>query len=500
MDIAKLKKQIDSLPEAEKLSAFNLLLEIEDRKSKDAARENFIPFVRRIWPEFISGQHHKIMGEAFDRVAKGDLKRLIINMPPRHTKSMFGSYLFPAWYLGQYPNRKIIQASHTGELAVEFGRQVRNLINSTEFHEVFENVTIAADSKAAGRWNTNRNGSYFAVGVGGTMTGRGADILVVDDPHSEQDATQGQFDRGVYDKAYEWYTSGPRQRLQPGGSIVIIATRWSKIDLTGQILQHSAKSGGDEWEVIELPAIMPSGEALWPEFWRLTELESIKNDIPITKWEAQYQQKPTSEEGALIKREWWKVWERPTLPKLEAIIQSWDTAFTKTHRSNYSACTTWGVFMHPDKTGRTRPNLILMDAMKDKLEFPELKQEVLRQYREWEPDQLVVEKRASGAPLIFELRAMGVPVTEYTPSRGNDKITRVNAITDIFASGMVWRRDAAYADEVIEECAAFPQGDHDDYVDSTSQALLRFRQGGWLHVASDEEEEDLPPRQPVDYY
>lgn len=501
MDLKTLKDEIDKLPAPQKAEALALLLALEDERQRETAKSSFLTFVQRMWPDFIMGQHHKIMADAFERLASGKSRRIIINMAPRHTKSEFGSYLFPAWFLGQYPDKKIIQASHTAELAVSFGRKVRNLINSQPYQDVFEGVRIAQDSKAAGRWNTNRGGTYYAVGVGGAMTGIGADVLVIDDPHNEQEAALAIGNPAIYDKTYEWFTSGPRQRLQPGGGMLIIQTRWAKRDLTGQLVQNSIKgAGADQWEVIELPAIMPSGNPLWPEFWTLDELQRIKASIPISKWNAQYQQQPTAEEGALIKREWWKRWDRNRPPQVEAVIQSWDTAFAKTERANYSACTTWGVFMHPDSNGKDQPNIILLHAYKEKLEFPELKKMVRHLYSEWEPDQLVVEKRASGAALVYELRAMGIPLTEFTPSRGNDKIARVNAITDIFSSGYVWAPMTSWADEVIEECASFPFGENDDYVDSTSQALLRYRKGGWIRTDMDEEPPEEYPREPIEYY
>lgn len=499
--IDQILSRLSSLPESERLDLLKELEALDEARSRENAKKSFLDFVRLMWPSFVGGRHHQTMSDAFERVARGDLKRLIINMPPRHTKSEFASYLFPAWYLGQYPERKVIQTAHTAELAVGFGRKVRNLIQGEDFQKVFKGIELSSDSKAAGRWNTNKRGDYFAIGVGGAVTGKGADVLIIDDPHSEQDAQAGQYNPEVYDRVYEWYTSGPRQRLQPGGAIIIVMTRWSKRDLTGQIIQRSTERvGADEWEVIELPAIMPSGNPLWPEFWQLQELEAIKAEIPVSKWSAQYQQNPTSEEGALIKREWWRHWNKDSPPMCESIIQSWDTAFLKTQRSDYSACTTWGIFYHPDDTGKAQPNLILLDAYKEKLEFPELKQVAYQKFWDYEPDQLVVEKKASGAPLIFELRAMGLPVTEFTPSRGQDKIARVNAITDLFASGVVWAPDTRWADEVMEECASFPSGDHDDYVDSTTQALIRFRQGGWIRTSSDDWDDEPKYRRRVEYY
>jgi predicted phage terminase large subunit-like protein len=452
----------------------------------DKCKESFIYFASHMWPGFISGKHHQIMASAFERVANGQLKRLIINMPPRHTKSEFASYLLPAWFLGRFPEKKIIQTAHTAELAVGFGRKVRNLVSSEAFSRVFE-TKLSSDSKAAGRWNTHAGGDYFAIGVGGAVTGKGADLLIIDDPHSEQEAKQGN--PAVFDNVYEWYTSGPRQRLQPGGAIIIVMTRWSKRDLTGQIIKNSEKEGVNDWEVIEFPAILPSGTPLWPGFWKKEELEAIKAEIPVAKWEAQYQQNPTSEEGAIIKREYWRIWESDTPPTCDYIIQSWDTAFEKSNRADYSACTTWGVFQHPDDLGNFKTNIIILDSFKARMEFPELKQKAFDMYREWQPDTLIVEKKAAGAPLIYELRQTGILLEEYTPGKGSDKIARVNAISDLFASGVVWCPETRWADELMEDLAAFPNGEHDDLVDSTSQALLRFRRGGFIQIASDEPEE-----------
>jgi len=495
------KNKLSTLSPEKQAEILELLELYENAKDKEDCRESFLSFVRRVWPAFIAGRHHEIMANAFERVARGELKRLIVNMPPRHTKSEFASFLFPAWFLGQYPEKKIIQTAHTAELAVGFGRKVRNLINQEDFQEIFPGISLSSDSKAAGRWNTNKRGDYFAIGVGGAVTGKGADVLIIDDPHSEQEAALGAYNPEVYDKVYEWYTSGPRQRLQPGGAIIIVMTRWSVRDLTGQIVKsYTQREGADEWEVIELPAIMPSGEPLWPEFWPIDQLEALKAELPISKWSAQYQQDPTSEEGALIKREWWQEWENNGYPPCEAIIQSWDTAFLKTQRADYSACTTWGVFNWPDDSGVSHPNLILLDAYKEKLEFPELKRAAYDKYWEWEPDQMIVEAKAAGSPLIFELRAMGIPVTEFTPSRGQDKIARVNAVTDLFASGRIWCPPTRWAEEVVEECAAFPAGEHDDLVDSTTQALLRFRQGGWIRSSMDDWDDEPKYRRPVEYY
>jgi len=491
--------QVQNLSLDEKKELLGLLDELEDAKAREKCADEYMAFVKEVWSAFIEGPHHKIMADAFERVARGELKRLIINMPPRHTKSEFASYLLPAWFLGNQPEKKIIQTAHTAELAVGFGRKVRNLVNSKDYKKVFPNVSLQSDSKAAGRWNTNKGGEYFAIGVGGAVTGKGADLLIIDDPHSEQEGASS--DINVFNRTYEWYTSGPRQRLQPNGAIVVVMTRWHNKDLTGQVVDASIKRGGaDQWEVVELPAILPSGKPLWDAFWKLEELEALKAELPSSKWMAQYQQDPTSEEGALVKREWWKTWEGRNPPDCEFIIQSWDTAFLKNQRADYSACTTWGVFYKENDEGLVAPNLILLDAYKERLEFPDLKKIAMDRYNDYKPDAFIVEAKAAGLPLIFELRAIGIPVQEYTPSRGNDKISRVNAVSDLFASGVVWAPETRWAEEVIEEFAGFPNMEHDDLVDSSTQALLRFRQGGFVPLDSDEEDEPLEHNRTADYY
>ena len=502
------KKLLPSLSPAAQQKVGALIAEARQTETKARVKSDFMAYVNYVWPGFIHGKHHEKMARAFERVAQGKTKRLIINMPPRHTKSEFASYLLPSWFLGLYPEKKVIQTSHTAELAVGFGRKVRNLVDSDIYQSIFSNVGLQADSKAAGRWSTSKNGEYFAIGVGGAVTGKGADLLIIDDPHSEQEATLAEVNPEIYDKTYEWYTSGPRQRLQPGGAIVVVMTRWSKKDLTGQVLKAAAQRGGgsgednkvDEWEVIEFPAILPSGNPLWPEFWSLKELEVLKHELPASKWAAQYQQQPTSEEGAIVKREWWQIWEHDDPPPCEFILQSWDTAFLKTERSDFSACTTWGVFYKDNDAGNQQANLILLNAFKKRMEFPELKKRAMEEYKEWQPDALVVEAKASGSPLIFELRAMGIPVQEFTPTKGNDKIARLNSVADLFASGMIWVPNRAWAEELIEEVAAFPSGEHDDLVDSCTQALLRYRRGGFIKLESDEPDEERYFRRKREYY
>jgi predicted phage terminase large subunit-like protein len=494
----KVVELMNMLSPEEQTMVLEQVREYDNALLREEGQTDFMKFVTTMWPGFIHGRHHALMARKFEEIAEGKTKRLIINMPPRHTKSEFASFMLPAWFLGRFPGKKIIQCSNTAELAVGFGRKVRNLVDSEVYAKIFPNVALRSDSKAAGRWSTNANGEYFAIGVGGTVTGKGADLLIIDDPHSEQEAALASADPSVFDKVYEWYTSGPRQRLQPGGSIVVVMTRWSKRDLTGKILQAMTDRDGDEWEIIELPAILPSEKPLWPEFWSYDELSKLRIELPLSKWSAQYQQNPTSEEGALVKREWWMEWEAENPPYCQFVIQSWDTAFTKNERSDYSACTTWGVFYKDEN--ENDPHIILLDALKERMEFPELKARAFEYYQEWQPDAFIIEAKASGAPLIFELRRMGIPVQEFTPTRGNDKISRLNSVTDLFASGKVWAPRKRWAEEVIEEMAAFPNSDHDDLVDSSTQALIRFRKGGFVNLPTDEPDEPREFRRKVAYY
>jgi len=465
-----------------------------EKKIQNRAKTDFLSFVKCVWPEFIEGSHHRHIAEKFNKLATGELKRLIVNMPPRHTKSEFASYLLPAWMVGRNPKLKIIQATHTGELAIRFGRKAKNLIDSEEYAKIFK-TRLQEDSKAAGRWETAQGGEYFAAGVGGAITGRGADLLIIDDPHSEQDA----MSETSLENAYEWYTSGPRQRLQPGASIVLVMTRWSTKDLTAQLLKAQKEVKGDQWEVVEFPAILdhgPEEQAVWPEYWKLDELEKVKATLPVAKWNAQWMQRPTSEEGAIIKRDWWKVWKHDWIPQLHYVIQSYDTAYLKKETADFSAITTWGLF-YP---GPDDPlNLILLDAIKDRYEFPELRRKALEQYKYWSPEMVIVEAKAAGLPLTYELRQMDIPVINFTPSKGNDKHVRVNSCAPVFESGMVWAPETKFAEEVIEECAAFPHGDNDDLVDSMTQAVMRFRQGGLIQHPEDYKDEKQEPRKMVYY-
>ncbi len=497
-DLARLRAALPTMSDQQKRRTYDLMKRYQKEMVRTKGRASFIDFIKHVYPGYIVGPHHRRLAKIFEDIAAGVKKRVIVNIAPRHGKSEMISYLAPAWYLGKFPHKKIIMSSHTADLAVNFGRRVRNLVASEPYKDIFEDVELQADSKSASRWGTNRNGEYFAIGVGGALAGRGADLFIIDDPHSEQEAKQLRPE--VFEPAWEWFQSGPIQRLMPGGAIVIVMTRWSKLDLTGQVIDHFVKNadiGADEWEVVEFPALLDEGSdkerPLWPDFWSLEELKAKKVGMDVRYWQAQYMQNPVSEEGALIKREWWNVWEPDKPPPCEFIIMALDAAQEDNNRADYNALTTWGVFMNEETKAY---NIILLNSIKERMEFPELKALALREWKEWQPDAFIVEKKSNGAPLIQELRRMGIPIGEFTPGKGQDKIARVNAVTDIFQSGFVWAPEMRWAKEVVEECNDFPAGKNDDLVDSMTLALARFRQGGFVTLPSDHKDDPMPYRLP----
>ena len=481
---------LKDMSKAEKMAFLDDLEKKESRHGLKKAQTDPIEFAKRVYPGFKVGPHHRKLAKIFQDVVEGRKKRVIINIAPRMGKSEFSSYLFPAYFLGNFPEKKIIMGTHTASLSEDFGRRVRNLIDGEDYKEIFPHTQVAVDQKAAGKWSTSDGGQYYAAGVGGALAGRGADLFVIDDPHSEQDMKANS--RLAFDNAWSWFQQGPLQRLMPGGAIIIIMTRWSLLDLTGRLIDYQIKNPDTiPWEIVELPAILEEGtekeKSLWPAQWSLEALKNTKASIDPRFWNAQYMQNPTSDMSALVSRKDWKVWEADDPPPCEYIIQSWDTAFETKTTSDYSACTTWGVFYSNEDKGN--PNIILLDAFKDRMTFPELKAIALKHYKEWKPDAFIVEKKASGGPLIQELRLIGIPVQEFSPSRGNDKVVRLNAVADLFTSGKVWAPDTRWAREVIEEIASFPVGEHDDFVDTTTQALLRYRQGGFISLETDEQDD-----------
>ena len=484
-------------PEDIDAERLKLELRLQLLVAQERASTDFLSFCQYVWPEMLVGEHHKRIAAAFDRVVTGECKRLIIAMPPRHGKSQMGSYLFPAYVMGKLPQSKLIVGSHTAELAQRFGRMIRNMVDDEKYKELFPETKLSADSKAAGRWNTSQGGEAFFIGKGGAMTGRGGDIIILDDILDEQDAISDT----AMDNTWEWYESGPRQRLQPNGAIILINTRWKTDDVAGRLLRMQSNIKADQWEVLEFPAILPSGNPLWPGYWKLDELEKVKFSIGLKKWNAQWQQQPTNDEGAVLKREWWRKWKHDEPPECEYILQTLDTAYSKKETADFSVISTWGVFYPTSDSG---PNLILLSVNKGRWDFPELKRIAKKEYQYWQPDNVLIEAKATGTSLQQELRKMGIPVTMYSPGgrrQGQDKVSRANAVAPLLESGMVWYpEDEEFAQDLVEECASFPNGSHDDQVDVMVMALMRFRQGNFVKLDDDDDEERDPDAREVEYY
>ena len=465
-------------------------------------KDDFLYFCRTVYPDWKEGPHHRYLKPILHDVVAGTEDRLTVSMPPRFGKSETIAYLFVAWYLGHHPEHYIIMVTHTANLSASFGRKIRDLIDSPLYQQIFPGTRVAKDKTASDDWVTTKGGKYLAIGVGGNVAGYGAHLLIADDLVSEQ-AVLANPDT-AFESAWNYMQVGPMQRLMPGGRIIMIGTRWGKKDPIGRALnwalddQHQKK-----WHEIRFPAILPSGKSLWPEQWPVEQLLAKKAGMQAQFWTAQYMQEPTSEEGALLKRNWWRVWADPKPPPVELIIQSWDTAHETKTVNDFSACTTWGVW---DNEQTNRRELIMLDAFKDRWEFPQLKAKAMAAYKQWEPETLIIEKKASGAPLIQELRQMDIIVEEFSPSRGkggvsNDKRARVNSVAPILMDGMVWVPDRKWATDVIEECAEFPNGEFDDFVDSVTLALMRFRMGGFVVLSTDRKPPEIaraPRRKP--YY
>jgi len=519
-EIQLMLDNLDSYTEQEQEELHSIVEGIQEQAKIESAFKDLIEFCKAMQSDYQVGRHHRLLGDLLMEIEQGRAydeegtpmadtgkDRICVNIPPRHGKSQLVSIYFPAWFLGRNPDKKVMMVSHTTDLAVDFGRKVRNLISTPEYQKIFPTVKLAVDSKSAGRWNTSAGGEYYACGIGSSIAGRGAHLLLIDDPHSEQDVLSGNFD--VFDRAYEWFTYGARTRLMPGGRVAIVQTRWHLDDLTGRVVRDMAQNEqADQYEIVEFPAILEVTKEttkkkkgkkvtetqviekpLWPEFFNLDALARTKASMPLFQWNAQYQQNPTAEEAALIKREWWKEWKEERPPECEYLIMSLDAAAETHNRADYTAITTWGVFKNEEENCYC---IILLNAVKKRVEFPELKKLAQEEYDEWQPDAFIVEKKSNGTPLYQELRRTGMMVQEYTPHRGSgDKTARLNSVADIVSSGLCWVPQTRWAEELVEEVAGFPFMPHDDLVDTTVMALMRFRQGGFISLPTDEPEDQI---------
>lgn len=498
----EIDKLISALPVEEQLRMLELVDTLLERRSVTAMQESFLQFIAHIQPDYLFGAHLKRLGGLLMDIEKGIKDRILVSVAPRHGKSQMISIYYPAWYLGRNPTHKVIIASHTADLAVDMSRKVRNLMQSDAYRKIFPAVEIAPDAKAAGKWNTNQGGEFFAVGVGGALAGRGAHLLLIDDPFNEQDIINGNTE--VFDKVYEWYTYGARTRLMPGGRVCVLHTRWSKKDLIARLVKDAAMNDkSDQYEVFEFPAILYEGtdkeKPLFPEMWSLDALQRTKASMPLFQWNAQYMQSPTSADSAIVPKDWFMVWEPENPPEVDFVVMALDAAVKAGDRNDYNALTTWGVWTNVETK---RAEVILLNVINRRMEFPELKDLLLEEYQEWEPDSLIIEDTANGAPLIQEFRAMGVPVQPYKPHRGTgDKRMRLSSVADMIRDGMVWIPQTRWAEELVEQVNDFPSVDHDDLVDSMYLALRRIRQGGFVTLSTDEKDDTFtPPERRIEYY
>lgn len=457
------------------------------------ARESLMAYACLSWDGYEAAAHHHLIAKHLEKIERGELKRLMVFMPPRHGKSLVISEFFPAWYMGKHPNDRVVAVSHNQELAADFGRKVRNQFNDPLYKACFPSVSLSSDSAAADKFDLGspHRGGYFAVGVGGGLTGRGASLLLLDDVIPDAEAADSESFRR---KIRDWYTSVAYTRLARGGAIVLVMTRWHVDDLAGWLLKNHKH---ENWTVLNLPAINEDNEALWPEFFNLDMLKGIRATLPSRHWEALYQQRPFAQEGNIYKRDWWRAWpENKPIPECEFIIQSWDTAFSDADRkrSSYSACVELGVFKRPDDKSRM---VFLLSAFKKRMEYPELRREVLRKYQENHPEKVIIEKKATGISIIQDLRRTGVPISAYTPDK--DKVTRAYTASGLLENGRIYYPSRRWAEDFISALARFPNPEDDDLADAFSQAVIWLQNGLLVsyaedaerHAAEDEDEDDI---------
>lgn len=474
---------------------------------------------------YVSGleppKHIRYLCEKLEAVARGEIKRLMISMPPGHAKSFTASQHFPAWYLSKYGDKNLICATHTQELSDSFGLRVRNIIKSDEHRRIFPDAGISSDKTAAGEWMTLEGGSYKATAVGASVTGRRGHLLIGDDLLSGIEAAESDSHRR---KLWAWYTSDfYTRRVDDNTSIILIGTRWHLGDHFGLLDQEERDGSGEKWERVILPALAgpddplgrAEGEALWDSQFSKENLERIRDRSSTTKrtWFSLYQQSPVVDTGGIIDGTWFKWWRDRDPPKIRYVLQAWDTALTANKTSAYSASTTWGVF--DDENGV--PNLILLSAWRDRAEWPVLRRMVQRMAADYrddnynmpikpsrgrKPDTVLVEAKANGQMLIQDLARAGITATPFNPDKHGDKIARVRLVTDLIENGRVWLPAQGptfmtlrkWADDFLQQCVQFPAADARDWVDTMTMAFLRIKASGWVQNTEDpyEDQYDTP--------
>ena len=398
---------------------------------------------------------------------------MIVSMPPRHGKSELLSHWTPIWYLANYPNKRIILASYAADFAAVWGRKVRNTILTTDI-----DINVIHDMSAASRWELSEGGGMVTAGVGGPITGRGADLLIVDDPiKNRQEAQSATYREHLWD----WGRSTARTRLEPNGSIIVIMTRWHDDDLIGRLLDTNNEEYSEDWEYIKLPAIAEEdddlrleGEALWPDRYNLEELQKIRQAVGPDDWACLFQQRPSLLEGGLFKGQWWRFFDE--MPNtVGEIFQFWDTAYKTGESNDYSACVTIGF---------DRDNYYVLDVWRDKVDYPSLTRIAQVLYRRFMPSRVFVEDAASGQSLIQSLKLeTNLPVLPVKVD--SDKVSRANAVTGMMEAGkVVIPSKASWLLPFLDEMSLFPNGAHDDQVDAFVGCLrqaIRYdltKQGG----------------------
>lgn len=418
------------------------------------------------YPAFELAAHTRAIVDKLEAVERGEIKRLMIFLPPRHGKSLLSTQIFPSWYLGRNPNHYVISASYSQDLADDFGRKVRNLVADPLHTAVFPKCLLSDDSGGMRRFNTTAGGSYFAVGRGAGLTGRGAHLLLLDDLLKDREEANSET---VRRNLHEWYGSVAYTRLQPGGAIINVQTRWHEDDLGGRLLREQAEDG---WDVLCLPAIADKveifrkeGEALWPDKYPLPALEKIRNAIGSAAFISLYQQRPSAAEGAVFQRSWWRTYSEPPA-QIKRVIFSVDTAFKTGTENDWTVCTVWAVTVN---------GFYLLHLWRQRVELPDLKRKLIQLAADWSPNVIVIEDAASGQSLIQELRA-GTTLPVRAVSVERDKVSRAHAVTPVIEAGKVFIPEKApWVESFLDELASFPNAAFDDCVDSVTQALNFLR-------------------------
>ena len=477
-------------------------------------RRSLKEFTKNSWPtiepgrEFYDNWHIDAISEHLQAVVEGDIRRLIINIPPRHMKSISVAVALPAWTWTIQPQKRFLFASYASSLSVRDSVKCRRLIDSPWYKAHFgETFALTGDQNQKQRFENDKTGQRIATSVDGALTGEGGDIIVIDDPHNVREAESSAVREGVL----EWWDQAMQSRLNDPktGAFVIIMQRVHENDLTGHILANEY----DDWDHLCLPARYEighptpphsrlnftdprtkEGELLWPDRIDEETLSKLERSLGSYAAAGQLQQRPMPKGGGILRAEWWVPWESNDLPEIEYVIQSWDTAFSTKEKTSYSARTTWGVFR---RNGQM--NAIVIDMWYDRVTYPELRRIAQEAYYDYEPDAVMIEKKASGQSLLQDLRIAGIPVIEYMPDR--DKEARAHASSALLEDGRIYfPSDKKWAKNLIDICAAFPAGDNDDIVDTCTQAWLRLRKGWFVTHSEDHEDEDELPKKRVTLY